>query len=170
MSPCKWRNPLASLALLGLILIASFLGPPTHVKEGHLYCLGGGAQEVFPSMDSCAADPRYKSGGCSCHRPRNEAHTWYSAVAVPTLVALASYLLLTGSIGARLFWMCLALIGAVFVQFALAIAENAAAALYALPEIPLSVAIICSVASAWVLVIHYGRRVIIRNKGKADDI
>ena len=65
--------------------------------------------------------------------------------------------------------MLIAILGALFVEFALAVKENAAAALYALPGIPMSLAITSALASVWVLAIHYGRRAVSRDKVQAND-
>ncbi len=159
-SQVRIRNVGACLATVFIAVLATFLGPRAFVEQTQLTCPGEPQHRVFPNMDACAADPHFRSEGCYCSKLKNEFHAWYTFGAIPLIVAIVAYLGTVGSLPRRLFWMFIAIAGAIGIEFAFALVENAAAALYALPGLPISLTVTFGIAAALFMLIHIGRKMV----------
>jgi hypothetical protein len=112
------------VAVGALFIALGFFGPDWHKWEAEFKCLPDYRVEtVYPDMVQCSKAIDASSGrGCGCTRPENPWARIYSNYFVPPILGVAAWLLLAGSLPARIghlnagFWGAIFLLG-VFYSF-----------------------------------------------------
>lgn len=142
-------------AVYFVLMLLAVAAPDPTAKEAHLLCGSSGVVAVYPDMEACSKDPRFKAAKCACFRPTNEWRRWYGFAIVPIVSALIGYLLLQGSLATRL----LLLNGVAIAAFAtdairLIIQHGLTVQLYALPGAPVQLLIFCTSVSAIFLLVN----------------
>lgn len=158
------RNLLVFGILYAFVLLLWMIAPPRFHHEAEAYCADARAVVKFDDMDACSQSPEFKQEGCSCGEVPNELYKPYMVGVVPVLTTLLAFALLRGALPVRLILLNVAFIAAVATQFAWSLAENSAAAVLTLPELPLNLLVfLMCMSTLFATIAFFAERVFRRN-------
>ena len=158
------RNLGVALAVYLVVFGLYLASPDRSVKDAHLMCGAKGSVAVFPNMNACALDARFKTGECYCFRPPSEWSRLYSVAVVPLIALLLAYLGLRSTLAKRLLWLNGAFAAALISVMVEALFVEPDAAMV-LPQFPVILAMLCSGVTLGFVVINAIHRAIIRRYG-----
>lgn len=148
------RNAIGIFVVLVLFVLSFVVAPDTHLKEAQLLCATPESAAIFPSLDACSMDPKFRSAvGCSCGRVSNPWHKPYQLGLVPLVAGLVGYALFVGTLRTRLFLLNSAIAVGVLAEFMRQVIKDSNA-LMIIMGLPIIAGMFCLAATAVFLLAH----------------
>lgn len=103
-------------------------------------------------------DPRFLTAKCVCFRPPRQWALWYAFAVLPSVAALAGYLLIQGTLGGRLLLLNGAAIAAFVTESIRLILQRGAVEVYELLSAPILLLMLCVSISMTFLLLYFLHR------------
>jgi hypothetical protein len=152
----------SGIVIAVLYFFSQYAAPSWHLKETRLSCSTSGTTATFPDMQACRKDSAYRVG-CGCAPIRNHWSTAYQFGLVPLLVGVIGFVALRGPLVARLATLNAAIVAALLAQLMQALMRHDSSVML-IPLMPLIAALFCGLATAWFLLLQFGRRHFVRQE------